>query len=54
MNTRWTAAFGRSRPVAAGAGFSTWHPAMLDRTAGFGQKRTFIEFTAAVEATAQA
>lgn len=32
-------AMGRYRPVAAEAGFSTWQPAMVDRTAGFGQER---------------
>ena len=32
---------GRFRPVAPAAGFSTWQPAMLDRTAGFGQEPPF-------------
>jgi hypothetical protein len=32
-------ASGRNRPVATGAGFLTWQAAMLERTAGFGQKR---------------
>jgi hypothetical protein len=31
---------GRIRPVTAPDGFSTWQPAMLDRTAGFGQNPT--------------
>ena len=37
-------ALGRYRPVAAGAGFLTRQAAMLDRTAGFGQKETFNEY----------
>jgi GNAT superfamily N-acetyltransferase len=31
---------GRIQPVAPAAEFSAWEPAMLDRTAGFGQDRT--------------
>lgn len=34
-------ASGRYRPVAATAGFSSWQPAMLNRTTGFCQQRTF-------------
>lgn len=33
-------ALGRQLPVEVIAAFSTWQPAMLGRTAGFGQERT--------------
>ena len=37
------AKFGRMQPVAAPAGFSTWQPAILGRSADFGQKRSLLQ-----------
>ena len=38
---RCSSALGRQLTVEVIAAFSTWQPAMLGRTAGFGQKRTY-------------
>jgi hypothetical protein len=35
------AALGQLQPVATSAGFSTWQPAKLSQTAGFGQNQPF-------------